>query len=283
MAQREEAERQKREAGGYHGSYASNSAGRESREVSGRPSEQRPRHEDRRTISAKDPAERCGFGKRCVNLVAIYFPLKNVRECESAKHLHDKYLIRKRMDSCRARLKAEALLERRRREQDRKELERRELAAASNSAGKDDQHSNGARDGFHTRTRVPPPPSRQAPRELNRGTASDSVSGEETADRPRSAPRPRSLGHSAAGDQHAPHQSSQSGGSNVPRRSKEDGGRRDVAAGASGQRPAQNSNGHFQAGIDVPSQQPLKDLVGCCYCVYLFQFESPCFVIEFLG
>ena len=61
MAQREEAERLKRDAAGYHGPFSSSSAGRESREVSGRPSEQRSRHEDRRTISAKDPAERCGL------------------------------------------------------------------------------------------------------------------------------------------------------------------------------------------------------------------------------
>ncbi len=164
---------------------------------------------------------------------------------------------------CRARLKAEALLERRRREQDRKEVERRELAAAANSAGKDDSHGNGGRDGFPTRARVPPPPARQPPRELNRGNASDSISGEEPADRPRSAPRPRSLGHAAAGDQHTPQQSSQGGGPNVPRRSKDDGGRREAGAGTGppGQRAAQNSNGHFQAGIDVSSQQPLKDLV----------------------
>ncbi len=147
-------------------------------------------------------------------------------------------------------LKAEALVERRRREQDRKEFERREQAAISNAAGKEESLVN------PPRPRVPAPP-RQAYREQTRPASEEFFEGSDAADRPRSAPasRQRSHAQSAGSDQQAHHQPVHNSASSAGTRRKEDGGRRD-GAGSNSTRASQ-----FQASVDASPQPPLKDLV----------------------
>lgn len=149
----------------------------------------------------------------------------------------------------RARLKAEALLERRRREQDRKDQERQEQAAISNGPDKEEGQGN------PTRPRVPVPP-RQTYRDTSRDVSEEFY---EAADRPRTAPAPRQRSHgpTASAEQHTHHQPVQA--PNAGQRRKEDVGRREGATSASN--TARAAAGQYQASADVSPQPPLKDLV----------------------